>query len=69
MDELTVTIEGTKYTVPYELFKDSETHEETVQFLLPDCSERTTVLRGLTIESVIKPHLISYHQSTKKEKD
>ncbi|WP_026471990.1 hypothetical protein [Alkanindiges illinoisensis] len=48
------TIEGITHKVEYDVFDD-----ELIVYL-PDGTTRTTWLRGLTIKTAIRPHLISY---------
>jgi len=53
-DEIIIAHNGKAYTVQY-LLNDDELH---VYFA--DCQPRITMLRGLTVEAAIRPHLISY---------
>lgn len=69
MEDFTVDINGTQYTVQYAIFDDDETQEEMLRVILPDDSERTTVLRGLKIGSVIRTHVASYDKASKESKN
>ena len=53
-DEVILEIDGKSYTVPYSVDGD----ELNVYF--PDGRPRITMLRGLTVKSAVRPHLISY---------
>ena len=53
-DEITIELNGSSYTVLYSI------DGEELRLYFPDGQQRITMLGGLTIESAIRPHLVSY---------
>lgn len=54
-------IDGMTHEVEYSVFDDE------LFVYLPDGTTRTTWLRGLSIKTAIRPHLISYLKAQKSE--
>jgi hypothetical protein len=60
-DEITIEIDGVEHTALYSVFGD------TLTVSLPDGSQRSTELRGLSPVSAARVHLRAYLGSVAKE--